>query len=508
MRVALGLAALVLVAACGDAPTGPTASVRVDLSRRWERASPAEVGMNALALLAAAGDASRIPRFRSLLVARHGRLVAEQYFGGTDSTTLFDVRSVTKSVVGALTGIALHDGVLPATAAPIALYLAREDTLDAVDSAVTVRHLLTTTSGYAWDETAGPDYNTWIVADNHVQYLLDRAHAASPGATFTYNSAAVHTLGGALQGAAATAVRRRASVRCPGRAHGRVGAARPRRRERRLGDRAARPGFIEVRSAVPATRLVGRRERGAGELGGLGHPAAVRLADDRRPVAASHLRHALVGIRRRPVRLFRLGLRRPVRVCRAEQGSRGSGHDRLGAAHRNYAHGARSPGAWRGRQRRGAGRALAPLDVEREPRIHQRQTAVHRDHLARDPARVRRAQERDGIPDVRRRAEPAHRRPSLVSLVPLPNHVLRHVGQGVEHAVLDPSGADGVHCDATLRECHGEVAAQRFHGALGRAHADPRLPAAGAPARRVGDRDDPPALPHEGARRPHCHQER
>ena len=204
MRVALGLAALVLVAACGDAPTGPTASVRVDLSRRWERASPAEVGMNALALLAAAGDASRIPRFRSLLVARHGRLVAEQYFGGTDSTTLFDVRSVTKSVVGALTGIALHDGVLPATAAPIALYLAREDTLDAVDSAVTVRHLLTTTSGYAWDETAGPDYNTWIVADNHVQYLLDRAHAASPGATFTYNSAAVHTLGGALQGAAAT----------------------------------------------------------------------------------------------------------------------------------------------------------------------------------------------------------------------------------------------------------------------------------------------------------------
>ncbi len=44
--------------------------------------------------------------------ARHGRLIAEYYFGGTDSTTLFDVRSVTKSVVCALTGIALRDGVL------------------------------------------------------------------------------------------------------------------------------------------------------------------------------------------------------------------------------------------------------------------------------------------------------------------------------------------------------------------------------------------------------------
>src|SRR5258707_1612283 len=113
--------------------------------------------MSAFALLGAAGDASAIPRFRSLLVARHGRLVAEYYFGGGDSTTLFDVRSVTKSVVCALTGIALRDGVLPGTAAPIARYLAAADTLDSADSAVTVRHLLTMTSGYAWDETAGPD---------------------------------------------------------------------------------------------------------------------------------------------------------------------------------------------------------------------------------------------------------------------------------------------------------------------------------------------------------------
>src|SRR5438309_11973260 len=116
MRVGLALAALALAAACHDAPTAPTASVRVDLSRGWVRASPGEVGMSAPGLLGAAGDASGIPRFRSLLVARHGRLVAEYYFGGTDSTTLFDVRSVTKSVVCALTGIALRDGVLPGTA--------------------------------------------------------------------------------------------------------------------------------------------------------------------------------------------------------------------------------------------------------------------------------------------------------------------------------------------------------------------------------------------------------
>ncbi len=211
MRVALWLAALLVATACRDAPTAPTAPVRVDLSSGWLRASPGEVGMSASALLGATDAASGIPLFRALLVARHGRLVAENYFGGTDSTTLFDVRSVTKSVVCALTGIALRDGVLPGTAASVALYLASSDTLDSADSAVTVRHLLTMTSGYAWDETTGPDYNSWIVADNHVQYLLDRAHTAPPGATFTYNSAAAHTLGVVLEDAAATPLPRYAS---------------------------------------------------------------------------------------------------------------------------------------------------------------------------------------------------------------------------------------------------------------------------------------------------------
>src|SRR5438876_4494967 len=211
MRVGLALAALALAAACHDAPTAPTASVPVDLSRGWLRASPGEVGMSAPGLLGAAGDASGIPRFRRLLVARHGRLVAEYYFGGTDSTTLFDVRSVTKSVVCALTGVALRDGVLPGTVAPIAPDLRPAATQDSADSAVTVPHLLTMTSGYAWDETTGPDYNSWIVADNHVQYLLDRAHTAPPGATFTYNSAAVHTLGVVLEDAAATPLPRYAT---------------------------------------------------------------------------------------------------------------------------------------------------------------------------------------------------------------------------------------------------------------------------------------------------------
>jgi hypothetical protein len=54
--------------------------------------------MEAGSLAGAVERAAAIPRFRSLLVARHGRLVLERYFGGTQEGDLLDVRSVTKSV--------------------------------------------------------------------------------------------------------------------------------------------------------------------------------------------------------------------------------------------------------------------------------------------------------------------------------------------------------------------------------------------------------------------------
>jgi CubicO group peptidase (beta-lactamase class C family) len=157
--------------------------------------------MDSAALEAAVSAAEAIPRFRSLLVARHGQLVLERYFGRADAATLFDVRSVTKSVVAMLTGLALADGALPGIGARVGDYLPPTNTLDAGDSAVTVRDLLTMTSGYSWDELGdGPDFDLWSEASDHVQYLLDRPQSGPPG-PFVYNSAAVHVLGVLLQSA-------------------------------------------------------------------------------------------------------------------------------------------------------------------------------------------------------------------------------------------------------------------------------------------------------------------
>lgn len=200
-RLALpGLLAGILCGCGGGTPTRP-APPTVDFGQPWMTASPAQVRMDADLLARAAADAERIPRFRSLLVARDGYLVLERYFGGTGPQTLFDARSVTKSVVSTLTGFALAEGRLPGLDATVGQYVGPPYVLDDGDRAVTVRQLLTMTSGYEWNDDR--DYDQWIVARDHVQFLLDRPRSGAPGA-FTYNSAAVNLLGVVLQGATGT----------------------------------------------------------------------------------------------------------------------------------------------------------------------------------------------------------------------------------------------------------------------------------------------------------------
>ena len=189
------------------APAPPTGSppppvTIIDIAQPWARATPAEVDMDEVMLARAASDAAAIPRFRSLLVARRGKLVAENYFGGADSSTVFDLRSVTKSVVSVLTGIAIQSGQLPNIDATVGSYVDAPYALDANDRAVSVRQLLTMTSLYQWNESNGDDYNQWVLSDDHVQFLLDRRQT-DPAGTFTYNSAAVNLMGLVLQDAAA-----------------------------------------------------------------------------------------------------------------------------------------------------------------------------------------------------------------------------------------------------------------------------------------------------------------
>jgi CubicO group peptidase (beta-lactamase class C family) len=184
----------------GQTPAPAPLITIIDISQPWVTAAPADVGMDEVQLGRAVNDAAARPRFRSLLIARHGKLVSETYFGGAQRSTQFDARSVTKCVLSLLTGIALQAGKVPGLDATVGDYLGAPYVLDEMARAVTLRQLLTMTSRYQWDEAT--DYDVWVVSSDHIQFLLDRRQT-DPGGTFNYNSAAVNMLGFILQKAVA-----------------------------------------------------------------------------------------------------------------------------------------------------------------------------------------------------------------------------------------------------------------------------------------------------------------
>ena len=198
-------AAAALLGACADGPTAPPPAGTIDLATPWVAVAPESVGLDATSVFVAAELAGRVERMRSLLLVKDGRLALERYYAGTTAETPADVRSVTKSVVSTLVGIALEEGDIQSLDQRITDFLpASRYELRAEHALVRIRHLLTMTGGFSWSEATEAGYADWILSDDHVGYLLRRPLDTDPGAAFRYNTAAVHLLGIILEEATGT----------------------------------------------------------------------------------------------------------------------------------------------------------------------------------------------------------------------------------------------------------------------------------------------------------------
>lgn len=166
----------------------------VDLAQPWQTSNATEERIGDLSSLAA--NAAKLKRLTSLLIFRNGKLVREEYYNGFKKDSLHDVRSVTKSVVALLVGVALEKGFFKSVQDPIGDYLKPpEFTLTEQQKNITLLQLLTMTGGFEWDETDGNSYNEWILSNRPIEFLLEKPLTDTPGSTFNYNSAAVHLLG-------------------------------------------------------------------------------------------------------------------------------------------------------------------------------------------------------------------------------------------------------------------------------------------------------------------------
>jgi CubicO group peptidase (beta-lactamase class C family) len=146
---------------------------------------------------------SYYPNIHSLLIYNSGEVMYEKYFEGEDQlwgdqigrikfdeNTLHDVRSISKSVVSACIGIAIKEGSIESINQNIFDFFEDYKELETGQkNKLTVRHLLTMTSGLDWDESV-PINNTEGELEkslDKVSFVLSRDLIHDPGKKWNYS---------------------------------------------------------------------------------------------------------------------------------------------------------------------------------------------------------------------------------------------------------------------------------------------------------------------------------
>lgn len=173
-------------------PTGSLRSVGIDSARiaGW------------LADLVAREDTSLdAPFLQGILIARHGKLVVEEYFRGYDADRVHDIRSAGKSITATMFGVArrLNPGL---STKDRVLELLPQYRVVANDGpakrAMTVEDLLTMRSGLAADDdnSASPGNEDRLMGhSDRVKFTLDLPMASTPGIAASYSAATMNLIG-------------------------------------------------------------------------------------------------------------------------------------------------------------------------------------------------------------------------------------------------------------------------------------------------------------------------
>jgi CubicO group peptidase (beta-lactamase class C family) len=144
----------------------------------------------------------------SLLIARHGKLVLEEYFHGYDGERPHDMRSASKTFAPVLVGIARQLGAQLAPNTLVYPLFSEERPFahwDARKGHLTLKNLMTMTSGFSCDDNSdtspGNEDNMQgqTLQPDWYKYTLDLPMAADPGGKHAvYCSADLNLVGGAV----------------------------------------------------------------------------------------------------------------------------------------------------------------------------------------------------------------------------------------------------------------------------------------------------------------------
>lgn len=205
-------------ATSGFLPRMPGASTAYgkpdDIRDGWKTARARDVGIDEAALeriiqkIASSDPAARRPSLiHSVLVARKGKLVFEEYFFGYDRETPHDTRSAGKTFASVMLGAAMMEGADIAPGSKIYDVLGGRGPFanpDPRKGKITLAHLMTHSAGLACNDNDEASPGNEDAMQNQMaqpdwwKYTLDLPMAHEPGARYAYCSANINLVGGAL----------------------------------------------------------------------------------------------------------------------------------------------------------------------------------------------------------------------------------------------------------------------------------------------------------------------
>jgi len=150
-------------------------------------------------------DSVNTLQIHSLLIARHGKLVVEEYFHGYHRDQPHDTRSASKSWTATLIGAAMQAGVPLRLNTPVyqTLLDSLRANLDPQKRAMTLEHLLTMTAGFNCDEDDPTSADEDQIASQDsirdwYRYTLNVRLISRPGEKIFYCSAEPNLAAGML----------------------------------------------------------------------------------------------------------------------------------------------------------------------------------------------------------------------------------------------------------------------------------------------------------------------
>lgn len=185
----------------------------------WETASLPSVDLRESRLIDILEYLDAYPdhNIHSIVIVRNNKLVFEEYYSGDkfnlgqytgetgfDRNDTHNLCSATKSFVSALIGIAVDKGFIQSVDQKVADFFPEYSdifTNDPVKQTITLKHLLTMSSGIQWDDETYPYYDPrndmyrLFNSSDPIRYILSKSIIETPGTVFAYRNCNTNVLG-------------------------------------------------------------------------------------------------------------------------------------------------------------------------------------------------------------------------------------------------------------------------------------------------------------------------